>query len=220
MAITYGEALPQNQNSNVIPLPSVEKRNHMKFMLLIHPDRWVFDPGVQDWLPELGKLILSGGVNGVALDPNGREIATEAIANKTQLGWIPINDGDARLDDLIPNGKYLARHPAAPHGFAYSWIWEGFERVRNTIDWGEDAALRIKFQRGLEAKGLIGSPKESLLRLDLREAKARCIRLGDRAAKNQTHPSILYRAEAAAQHLKTMEAAFEKRFPKPAVKGK
>lgn len=215
MPVIYGEALPTRAATNHAALPQAEKRNHLPFLLMIHPDRWTWDPVEADWLIELGRLPLSGGVGGVGIDPNGREFAHLAIAERQAKGWVVLQDGDPRLAAPafgLPGGKYLARHPANPHGYAHSFMWEGYERVRTSIEWGEDRPRRIAFQRAIEAAQLVPTMSPKLMDLDIRDVTRRVRGLGDKRSKNPEHVSIRIRLEDAEKMQKAMELAREKRI--------
>lgn len=223
MAVVFGESIPTRVSSNVPALPQAEKRNHAPFLLMVHAEHYRWDVVEQDWLIELGRLTISGGVGGVGIDANGRETPGLAIAYRQQQGWQVIHDGDARLSDAkfgTPGGKYLARHPANPHGFAVSFAWEGYERVRANIEWGEDRARRVQFQRALESTGLVPAMGQKLMEMDIRDATARVRRLGDKLARNPAFPSIRMRAEEAETMLTHMNLAKDKRLNKAVGKGK
>lgn len=220
MAVIFGSELPSKQQIVAAPLPKAEKRNHMPFILMVHPERYIWDPKEEDWVVELGRLTISGGVGGVGLDQNGREVIGMAVAARAQQGWLILPDGDGRLADPAfgtPNGKYLARHPAQPHGYATSFAWEGYERVRNSIEWCEDRPRRVQFQRALESSGIVPAIGAKLMELDVRDATTRVRRLGDKQARNPEHPSIRIRSEEAGHQLKAMRAAQAKRLGKDII---
>lgn len=206
MPIVLGESLPRTEARREQPLPKEEKRNHPRFLAMVHPDRWVWDSLIKDWLPELGKLTISAGVQGVELLPNGQENPAMARAHYTTKGWMILEDGDPRLADVVPNGQYVSRFQAG-NGWAYCFAWEGYERVRGSIEWGEDTALRVKFLKALIAKGFITPMSRKLKEVDIRETQKRVRRMHEKFALKPNFPSLKVRLEQAEALLADMYKA-------------
>lgn len=206
MPIVLGEAVPRGEVRTQAPLPKEEKRNHPRFLAMVHPDRWVWDVDLKEWLPELGKLTISAGVQGVELLPDGRENPAMARAHYTSKGWTILEDGDPRLADVVPNGQYVTRFRAG-NGFAFCFAWEGYERVRGNIEWGEDKALRIKFLRAIIAKGFVPPMSAKLKEVDIRETQKRVRRMAEKFALKPNFPSLKVRLEQAEALLADMHKA-------------
>jgi len=107
---------------------------------------------------------------------------------------------------VVPKGQYISRFPAG-NGWAYCFAWEGYERVRGSIEWGEDRALRIKFLQALVAKGFIPAMTSKLKEVEVRETQKRVRRLNEKFALKPNFPSIKVRLEQAEALLADQMAA-------------
>jgi hypothetical protein len=100
-----GEAPPRRRAAaKVVNLP-----RSPDFRLKFHPARWEFTDG--EWLPQLGKLKLEGGIGGV----DGRLNEGAARENCRQIGW-QVLDQDALGEE------YVIRYPVRG-GFAHLERW-------------------------------------------------------------------------------------------------
>lgn len=100
-----GEAPPRRRAAaKVVNLP-----RSPDFRLKFHPARWEFTDG--EWLPQLGKLKLEGGIGGV----DGRLNEGAARENCRQIGW-QVLDQDALGEE------YVIRYPVK-NGFAHLEKW-------------------------------------------------------------------------------------------------
>lgn len=170
MPVTFGSQEPDQDAHAVRPLPKAEGRARPKFTLMLHPDRWMWDSKTKEYVPELTKLKIIPGLQGV--DDNGNDQAARAYY--TAKGYIIVSNGDPRLAKMIPGGKYRTRwvalgREAGKGVFAYGWPWEGYEWVGNKLEWQVDAATRNKFLRGLVALGIVPPITASLRNQKLRE---------------------------------------------------
>jgi len=218
LAIVYGEQIPERATRPIPALSAHERRSHGLFMLFLHPQRWTWDTGERDWLIELIRAPISGGVGGVGLDGNGRELVQGMVADRMARGQIPLQDGDPRLADPAfgcAGGHYLARHPALPHGYAVSCVWEGYEQFLTSVEWSEDSPRRVRFQRALESARIVPPMPPKAMDISLREARGRAKRLGDKLAKSPQFPSIRSNLEAAAEKVEAMVAAQSRRLAPP-----
>jgi hypothetical protein len=161
MALNFGTAEPRNE-SGPVALPKHEGRTRPKFMLVLDPNCYIWDPGVKEYLIDLMKLPLMPGLQGVQ---EGGD-ASIAIAFHSAKGRTVLRDGDKRLaipgdkNPMLADGRYRARWIANTHTpgkgvYCYGWAWEGYERVMNNIVWGEDISAKRRLQRHVVAVGLV-----------------------------------------------------------------
>lgn len=207
MPMIFGEAVSPATTPDAPRLPKGDKRARPNFRLMAHPDNWYWDVRVKEWLPDLARMVISGGVGGVAL-VNGKEDDTLARAQLQKKRWVIIENGDQRLADVVPRGEYLTSWLAHGHerSRAYGCVWEGYEWVRGVPEWGENHDLKVKFLRALVAKGIVPpmSPKDK--EVEIRVVRNRVRRLTDQIARTPQFPSLHARLKAAEELLADLEA--------------
>lgn len=184
MPALFGSQEPDQEALAARPLSKAEGRSRPKFLMMLHPDRWVWDQATKSYLPELVKLKLISGLQGVG--ENGEDGAARAYFN--EKGFVVVNNGDARLKSLIAGGKYRTRWVAqgseANKGvWAYGWPWEGYEWVGGRLEWRTDESTRRKFLQGLVKLQIVPEMSPSLRNQLLREEIARLHTMQDRMAK-------------------------------------
>jgi hypothetical protein len=167
---------------------------------MLHPDRWVWNKDKKDYVPELCKLKLIPGLQGV--EDNGAD--GHARGYYTSRGYVVINNGDARLQKLIPGGKYRTRWLAlGPNPgrqvWAYGWPWEGYEWVGNELEWRVSDKILNKFVGGLVTAGIVPPMSYPMRERMYRDAKRTADRLDDRRSASTKGPTrkgeALYKAE-------------------------
>lgn len=92
------------------------------YRLKAHPLRWGFFPPLEDgeegeWLPILGKLVSSGGINNV--DKTGDELAAKNSAEHRDWKVLDRNC----VPPGTPNNDYLSAYPCAK-GLYHCLVWE------------------------------------------------------------------------------------------------
>ena len=102
MAQVLGKRVSQEERHDAVKLPHRTKKSK-KFLFKHHPYRWYFVSG--EWLPQLGKLHIDPGVDGVT-EGGGLDLA---VAANMRRGWTVIQPSDPRL------GQYQDYMVALPH---------------------------------------------------------------------------------------------------------
>jgi hypothetical protein len=219
MSIVYGNAVSLNETAQPKSrLPDAERRGRPKFVAMVHPDRWVYDTHAKAFLPEVGKMLISAGVNGVRLIGN-REEDTLARANYGRKGWILIENGDPRLNPSPKNGQYLASWDTRSNFKVYGFHYEGFELVGSQVDWGVDHDARVAFLKQIVSAGIVPPMNPKLAQREIRQVELRVRRMEDRLAQNPNlaNTSLVSRLSDAKKLLADMKASLT---PQGKVKAK
>lgn len=207
MPVVFGEEIPKVQQSSTPVLPNIERRTRPKFSMLIHPQQWAWDPEEKVWLPRISKYKHDPGVQGVAYDSVNKMVDTSEADNfYRKKGYLIFDNGDARLQQCadLNGGEFMSRFRAGK-GYAYAWIWEGFERLGNQVIWEENKDKKRALQQWLISSGLVQEMNPRLKQIEINKIKARVRRLAEHATTNQS-PSLRLRLTAAENLLVDMEA--------------
>lgn len=198
MPIVFGESLPKASQSSTPVLPNVERRTRPRFAMLAHPHQWEWDADIKRWLPRLTKLKHDPGVQGVSYDDIHKILDTSEAENfYRRKGYLIMDNGDARLHgcSVLEDGEFMVRLRAG-RGYAYCWVWEGFEKVGNSIVWEENAKVRRAVQEYLLDQGILPGMNPRLKDVEIGRLQARVRRLAEKVSDNSS-PSLRLRLKAA-----------------------
>lgn len=217
MPIVFGESIPKAAQSTTPVLPNVERRTRPRFSMIVHPQQWDWDSVAKKWLPRISKYKHDPGVQGVAYDEIHKILDTSEADNYyRRKGYIVLDNGDARLHGckVLTDGEYMTRLRAGK-GYAYCWVWEGFEKFGNNIVWEEDAKTRRAVQEFLLASNILPPMNERNKQMEINRLRARVRRLAE-AVSESSSPSLRLRLKAAENLLADWEKDLNP--PKRAVK--
>ena len=206
MPIVFGESIPKASQSATPILPNIERRTRPKFSLLVHPDYWDWDATAKKWLPRINKFKHDPGVQGVSYDDIHKVLDTSEAENYyRRKGYTILPNGDPRLKKcgVLRDGEYMTRLRAG-RGYAYCWVWEGFEKVGNRVMWAEDEEVRRAVQEYLVDTGVVAPMSDRLKEQEIGRLKARVRRLAEAANENSS-PSLRLRLTAAENLLADWE---------------
>ena len=173
MPITFGTAVQPAAVDTAERLPVLSKRQRPAFHLMVNKDNWTWDLEEKCYFPDLGKLQLSGGVNGVAIDDNGQEDDSHARGNYMKKGWRIVENGDPRLEKLVPGGRYLVRFPAKGYGHVYGCYWEGYEIVRGRVIWATNREAKVEFLQALVSQGFVAPMHNEIRKMNITDYKTK-----------------------------------------------
>ena len=212
MPMVFGQPDVPAADRPTYRLPMADRRTRPMFHMMVHPDHWYWDPSVKEWLPDLGRLVVSAGVAGVGLDQNNREDDSLARASYTKQGWVIIENGDPKLAGVLPEGRYRTKWAAMGHekAYAYGYVWEGFEVVLGKPVWGEDRGLKVRVLRAIVAAKYVQPMTQAHKRIEINATRRRVQRLAERAVNQQAAEIHRSRLRAAEQLLEDLEADYRK----------
>ena len=210
MGVTFGESIPKTQQSATPVLPMLTKRTRPRFTMMIHKDQWEWDPRLGEWLPRISNYGHDPGVQGVGFDPRTKRVDTSAADQHYRgKGYICFENGDPRLHiPDLPSGEFMVRLRAG-NGYAYLWVWEGFEKVGKAIDWEVNWKVKNSIQKHLITSKVIPPMHPKLKQQHIKKLANRVRRLGEAISEN-TSPSLRVRLTAAETLLALWEADLKK----------
>ena len=141
-------------------------RGKSKFIMMVHPDKWIWNG--EKYVPKLGKLVLDPGVQGVK-EYRGRVDDSLARIYYSKQGWIIIENGDPRLEDVLEDGIYLHRFKCTNGRFAYTYKWQTPHELLGRTKWDFDKNISVSVTDLLVEKGMIPtmSPRLKQHHLDI-----------------------------------------------------
>jgi len=210
MTVNFGTAVQPKQEAVFDSLPAKQKRLRPRFHLMVNKNNWSWDKEEKCYLPDLSKLVLSGGVGGVALSSGGIEDDSQARANYMKKGFIIVENGDQRLLELCPNGRYLVSYPVNPYGKAYGEYWMGYEKVGRKIIWEINKPEKVKFQKAMVEKGFIPNMHIQLRKMNLTDEKKRLRALENKSFNYPNNSHLGVKVSEAKKLVKALEADLKK----------
>lgn len=219
MPVVFGEAIPKASQPKTPILPNIEKRTRPRFSMLVHPHQWEWDSEVKSWMPRISKYKHDPGVQGVSYDSINKVIDTSEADNfYRRKGYVVMDNGDTRLlsCSVLNDGEFMVRFRSGK-GYAYAWVWEGFEKVGNQVIWEDDAGLKREIQTFLMEAEIVPEMNPRLKQMEINRLRARVRRLSENATENSS-PSLRLRLKAAENLLADWEADLEGKTTKTTKK--
>lgn len=162
-------------------------RTRFRYLYQFHPLRWYYDEadaaeGNDGWLPVLGQLNISPGVNGVA---DGNVIDAAVLRNQRD-GWTIIDDHDKRLGEF---SDYMQRFPARGPA-VWASIFESVRVVGNRAMWSFDADRYRRFLRHLVDKGIVPQIDDAIREAKVDDLRAQIEGMEGRLANSAHNPAL------------------------------
>lgn len=173
-------------------LPPREASTHERFIIKIHENNWIFK--YDQWLPDISKIILSPGINGV--DERDTSAARSMALEK---GYTIIDNENNRLSQ---NFKAYLKRTKSAKGFAYHMCFEYPELFRNKVNWKCDEKMELDFLLDVKEKYIpVVDPR--IVDEAISDAKRSLGRLKDAASRGRAN---IYedRIKMAEEKLKKM----------------
>jgi len=197
MTQVIGEQVLQAERHDALKLPrSVKKRP--PFLYKSHPLRFSFYAKTGEWLPDLAKMWIDPGVDGVA---DSGDI-TIALAGNTSRGWQIIQPSDERLGEFK---NYSQKLPHISGGHSHIPIFMGIDVEAGRAFITPDTDRWVAFRRHLIASGIVPPCSENIRNLKTREQRALCERLEGRQSNSPNNAALARRSAKARALLDAME---------------
>lgn len=207
MAKVLGRRVDREERHDAAKIPRRVKKRP-RFFFQHHPMRWMFVGG--EWLPQLAKLSIDPGVNGVT-EGGGMDLAFAAAMRR---GWQIIQPSDPRLGE---HQDYLVAYPHEAGGNTYL---DPFQEVtveagRMFVDAGGENYYA--FLRHLVAAGIVQPISANVVRVKSHAVEKKIERLQGAVSinpANQIAAGKLKRAEAMLAAMRKAAAAIERGKPR------
>jgi len=194
MAQVLGKRVDREQRADAAKIPRRVKKR-ARFIFQHHPMRWSFIDG--EWLPQLSKLSIDPGVNGVT-GGGGTDLA---IAGAMRRGWQMIRSSDPRL------GEYQDYMVALPHAAGGSTYVDPFQKV--TVEAGrmfveEGGESYYAFLRHLITSGIVAPISANVKKIKLHDIEKKVERLQGAVSVNPANQIAAGRLRQAEGWLSAM----------------
>lgn len=195
MSVVIREKIDTSNASNAVSLPRSERATP-EFRLMYHPGHWTWTGKEYGWLPDLGRLVMDPGVQGVPDKVPGRALDTSrARAHWQGKGWTVI---DHLSPVLGPHKEYLAKW-RGERGAIWTTAYSTPEIIGSQVFWDFDREGYYKFLKYLVDNRVLGiEPMDSRL-------KGRHLRNLQRQVDQRVLPQLTQHPDSAA-----LKARYEK----------
>jgi len=204
MAQVLGKRVDREQRADAAKIPRrVKKRT--RFIFQHHPMRWSFIGG--EWLPQLSKLSIDPGVNGVT-GGGGTDLA---IAGAMRRGWQMIQPSDPRL------GEYQDYMVAYPHEAGGNTYLDPFQKI--TVEAGRmfvepGGANYYEFLRHLLTSGIVAPISRNVIKIKTHAIEKKIERYLGAVSLNPANQIAAGKLERAQAELAAMIKAAEPAKPR------
>jgi len=192
------EVAPAQSGDQFALLPIIEKRTRSRFRFMVHPDAWTWRADLKCYVPDLCRMVISGGVHGTAILPNGIEDDSLCRQNWGKKGWRIIELGDPRYPSA---GQYLRRWKTVGNGWAHSASWEHPNMAGGAVIWHVDEPARDEFLRTIVATGTVPPMDVDRKRQFLAVAENRLRRYQERDPSTVPHAGLIRTRAQSAEAL-------------------
>jgi len=194
MAQVLGKRVTQAERLDAVKIPRRVKKQ-VRFYFKHHPMRFMFVGG--EWLPQLAKLRIDPGVDGV-VSGGGIDLA---VAGNMRRGWQIIQPSDARL------GEYQDYMVALPHEAGGNTYIDPFQKI--TVEAGrmfveEGGEDYYDFLRHLVASGIVAPISDNIKKIKLHDIEKKVERLQGAVSVNPANQIAAGRLRQAEELLAAM----------------
>ena len=204
MAKVLGKRVDREERHDAAKIPRRVKKRP-RFFFQHHPMRWMFVGG--EWLPQLAKLAVDPGVNGVT-EGGGMDLAFAAAMRR---GWQIIQPSDPRLGEYQ---DYLVSYPHEAGGNTYL---DPFQEVtveagRMFIEGGGESYHA--FLRHLVTAGIVPPISPNVVRVKSHAVEKKIERLQGAVSLNPANQIAAGKLKRAEATLAAMRKAAEPKAPR------
>jgi hypothetical protein len=194
MAQVLGKRVTQAERLDAVKIPRRVKKQ-VRFYFKHHPMRFMFVGG--EWLPQLAKLRIDPGVDGV-VSGGGIDLA---VAGNMRRGWQIIQPSDARL------GEYQDYMVALPHEAGGNTYVDPFQKI--TVEAGrmfveEGGESYYDFLRHLVTSGIVAPISDNIKKIKLHDIEKKVERLQGAVSVNPANQIAAGRLRQAEELLSAM----------------
>jgi hypothetical protein len=194
MAQVLGKRVTQAERLDAVKIPRRVKKQ-VRFYFKHHPMRFMFVGG--EWLPQLAKLRIDPGVDGV-VSGGGIDLA---VAGNMRRGWQIIQPSDARL------GEYQDYMVALPHEAGGNTYIDPFQKI--TVEAGrmfveEGGEDYYAFLRHLVTSGIVAPISDNIKKIKLHDIEKKVERLQGAVSVNPANQIAAGRLRQAEELLSAM----------------
>lgn len=194
MGAILGQKSDGGSRHNAEALPPI--RNRFRFILQHHPFRWyfvesVFDDGGDGWVPSLGRLNITAGVNGI-----GDNLDTQlAEAGAMRRKWQMIREGDKRLPEA--DRFYTQKFPTRGKTVVWGSVWDSVKVIAGRAMWRFDAEGYLRFRLMLLELGIVPPLEDDVRDMLIDDKSTQLDRMNGRLAANPNNGGLAGRIERA-----------------------
>jgi len=194
--MSFNKSISRKQASGKKLMPAAERRRNPRFTIMFHPSDWYWDLDEKEWLPNISKMNMEPGCNGI--DASGDlSIARNMYV---QRGFHILENGDTRVG-CLDEGYYLASYDAQ-RGKVYKETWYEPEELSLIHYWVRNDDVYFEFLKDVKKNILPAMATRAKQELIKRQQK-RVDRLTNAVL---TAPSVKGQLDAELERLEGMKA--------------